>query len=159
MVNTLLGFPSDSAVMNLPALQEMQVQFQVGQIPWRRKCQPTLVFLPGKSHGQRSLASYSPWGQKKSWTRLSDETRRTAPFLACRQHGLVCQYVVQTKRNSESLFSYRRQIEVSENEGVPQPDFETGFLFPACHCPLLLAVIIACSGRRHGCLLKCPHNR
>ena len=33
----------------------------VGRIPWRRKCQPTPVFLPGKSHGQRSLAGYSPW--------------------------------------------------------------------------------------------------
>ena len=34
----------------------------VGKIPWRRKWQPTPVFLPGESHGQRSLAGYSPWG-------------------------------------------------------------------------------------------------
>ena len=33
----------------------------VGKIPWRRKWQPTPVFLPGKSHGQRSLAGYSPY--------------------------------------------------------------------------------------------------
>ena len=33
-----------------------------GEIPWRRKQQPTPVFLPGKSHGQRSLVGYSPWG-------------------------------------------------------------------------------------------------
>ena len=32
----------------------------VGKIPWRRKQQPTPVFLPGESHGQRSLAGYSP---------------------------------------------------------------------------------------------------
>ena len=32
----------------------------VGKIPWSRKWQPTLVFLPGKSHGQRSLVGYSP---------------------------------------------------------------------------------------------------
>ena len=32
----------------------------VGKIPWRRKWQPTLVFLPGKSRGQRILVSYSP---------------------------------------------------------------------------------------------------
>ena len=31
-------------------------------IPWERKWQLTLVFLPGKSHGQRGLAGYSPWG-------------------------------------------------------------------------------------------------
>ena len=33
--------------------------------PWKRKWQPTPVFLPGKSYGQRSLVSYSPWGHKK----------------------------------------------------------------------------------------------
>ena len=32
----------------------------VGKIPWRRKWQPTSVFLPGKSDGQRSLMGYSP---------------------------------------------------------------------------------------------------
>ena len=31
---------------------------------WRRKWQPTPVFLSGKSHGQRSLAGYSPWGRR-----------------------------------------------------------------------------------------------
>ena len=35
---------------------------QVGKIPWRRAWQLTPVFLPGKSHGQRSLAGCSPWG-------------------------------------------------------------------------------------------------
>ena len=33
--------------------------------PWRKKWQPTPVFLPGESHGQRSLADYSPWGHKQ----------------------------------------------------------------------------------------------
>ena len=37
----------------------------VGKIPRRRKRQPTPVFLPGKSHGQRSLAGYSPKGHKE----------------------------------------------------------------------------------------------
>ena len=36
----------------------------VEKIPWRRKWQPTPVFLPGESHGQRSLVGYSPWGCK-----------------------------------------------------------------------------------------------
>ena len=35
---------------------------------WSRKWQPTPVFLPGKFHGQRSLAGYSPWGRKESDT-------------------------------------------------------------------------------------------
>ena len=34
----------------------------VGKIPWKRVWQPTLVFLPGESHEQRSLVGYSPWG-------------------------------------------------------------------------------------------------
>ena len=38
----------------------------VWKIPWRRKWQPTPVFLPGKSHGQRSLVGYNPWGRKES---------------------------------------------------------------------------------------------
>ena len=37
----------------------------VGKIPWRRKRQPAPVFLPGNSHGQRSLAGHSPWGHKR----------------------------------------------------------------------------------------------
>ena len=36
-----------------------------GKILWRRAGQPTLVFLPGESHRQRSLAGYSPWGCKE----------------------------------------------------------------------------------------------
>ena len=40
----------------------------VRKIPWRRAWQPTPVFLPGGSHGQRSLAGYSPWGHKESDT-------------------------------------------------------------------------------------------
>ena len=38
----------------------------VGKVPWRRKWQPTPVFLPGESHGQRSLVDYRPWGCKES---------------------------------------------------------------------------------------------
>ena len=37
----------------------------VGKIPWRRKQQPAPVFLPGESHGQRSLAGYSSWVLKE----------------------------------------------------------------------------------------------
>ena len=37
---------------------------RVGKIPWRRKWQPTLVFLPGEYHGHRSLVGYSPLGHK-----------------------------------------------------------------------------------------------
>ena len=40
----------------------------VREIPWSGKRQPIPMFLPGKFHGQRSLAGYSPWGRKESDT-------------------------------------------------------------------------------------------
>ena len=53
-------------VKNLPAKQEMWVLYLGQKDPWRSKWQPTLVFLPGKSYGQRSLVGYSPQGCKES---------------------------------------------------------------------------------------------
>ena len=41
------------------------------KIPWSRKWQSIPVFLPGKAHGQRSLAGYSKWGHKESDTTSS----------------------------------------------------------------------------------------
>ena len=59
----------------------------VGKIPWRRKWHSTIpVFLPGKSHGKRTLVGYSPWGCKESDTTerlhffLSFRTEKTHPF-------------------------------------------------------------------------------
>ena len=43
----------------------------IRRIPWRRKWQPPPVFLPGKSHGQRSLVVYSPRGFKGVWLGLA----------------------------------------------------------------------------------------
>ena len=63
MLSRATGFPGGSVVKNLPAMKEMQV-LSLGKIPWRRKWQPTPLFLPEKSHGQRM--GYSPWGGKES---------------------------------------------------------------------------------------------
>ena len=52
-------------VKNLPAMQETQFDPWVEKIPWRRKWQPTSVFLPGEFHGQRILVGYSPWDRKE----------------------------------------------------------------------------------------------
>ena len=49
-------------------MQETWVDPQIGKIPWRREWQPTLGFLPGEFHGQRSLAGYSPRDHKESET-------------------------------------------------------------------------------------------
>ena len=52
----------------------------VMKIPWRRKWQPTPVFLPGKSHGQRSLGGYSSWGHKMSDTTQKLRMHRVEKF-------------------------------------------------------------------------------
>jgi len=62
-------------------MQEMQETGLIpalGKIPWRRAWQPTPVFLPGESHRQRSLASYSPWGCKQS--DMTERVTHTPPY-------------------------------------------------------------------------------
>ena len=53
-------------VKNLPAnlgdLRDEGLIPGLGRFPWRKAWQPSPVFLPGESHGQRNLLDYSPWG-------------------------------------------------------------------------------------------------
>ena len=44
----------------------------VRKIPWRKKWEPTLVFLPRESQGQRNLEGYSPWGHKELDTTMTE---------------------------------------------------------------------------------------
>ena len=53
---------------SLPTMRKTRVRSLGPEDPWRRKWQPTPVFLPWKSHGQRSLVGHSPWGRKESDT-------------------------------------------------------------------------------------------
>ena len=64
----LVDILGDSVGKNVPTVQEMQVQSTGLKISWRRKWQSTPVFLPGKSHGQRSLVGYSSWDHNESDT-------------------------------------------------------------------------------------------
>ena len=48
------------------SVQETEFNLWVRKIPLKREWQPTLVFLPGEFHGQRSLADYNPWDCKES---------------------------------------------------------------------------------------------
>ena len=57
------GFPGGSVVKNLPA--NVGSLPQGGRSPGEGNGQPTPVFLPGKSYGQRSLTDYSPWDHKR----------------------------------------------------------------------------------------------
>ena len=72
----------------------------IGKVIWRRKWQPTPISLPGKSHGQRSLVGYSPWGHKESDSTVcararththththTDNFLASIPFLVGRDQG------------------------------------------------------------------------
>ena len=76
-------------VKNLPAMQETWIQSRVGKVPWRRERQPTPVFLPEESYGQKSLMGYSPWGHKES-----DRTEQMSIYTRC----------------TLSSFSFRKEI-------------------------------------------------
>ena len=82
-------------VENLPANSRDKRRHQfdawVRKIPWRRAWQSTLVFFPGKSHGQRRLAGYNPWGRKRfghdsalNWRR---QWQPTPVLLPGKSHG------------------------------------------------------------------------
>ena len=86
-ISLALGFPSSSVV------KESACQYRrhrvcsfdpwVRKIPWRRTWQPTPVFLPGKSHGQRSLVGYTPWVAKSDTT---DHTWNVSLYLCNGEH-------------------------------------------------------------------------
>jgi len=71
-LSSILG---GSVIKNLPAnagdTKRHRFEPWVRKISWRIKWQPTPVFLLEKSHGQRSLVGYSPWGCKESDTSVA----------------------------------------------------------------------------------------
>ena len=70
--SVLKNFPAGRVVKNPPDnagdTRDAGLIPGSGESPWRRKWQPTLVFLPGKSDGQRSLTGYSPQDHKELGT-------------------------------------------------------------------------------------------
>ena len=75
----------------------------MGKTPWRRKWKPTPVFLPGKSHGQRSPVGYSPWGHKRVRHDLAMTTHVHTQVLA--QSGFrICSLVEFLSTQMETLW-------------------------------------------------------
>ena len=68
----------------IPLLRQFTLKQSIIHSPWRRAWQPIPVFLPGESHGQRSLMGYSPWGCQESDTteRLSTAQHPFCPSQA-----------------------------------------------------------------------------
>ena len=124
----MVGFPQ--LIKDLPAMQETLFNSWVAKIPWRRDRLPTPVFLPGESHAQRSLASYSPWGSKES-----DVTEQLGiaqhglwqPRLGCLQlawllyiHHRVAQRTHATKAPDCLVFSEEKWLQFPSPKGFMQ---------------------------------------
>ena len=87
------GFPGGTVVRNLTGQRKRcrrrGPHSWLGKIPRRRRQQPTPVSLPGKSHGQRSLAGCSPWGCKEL-----DTTERLSTPHGCLKTTEIYSYTV-----------------------------------------------------------------
>ena len=103
------------------ACQCRRHRFDPWKIPWRRKRQPTPVFLPGKFHGQRSLVDCSPWGCKESDTSEHTPTPmpslflRPAPVLSSPSKSFYRTNVLPLKKPRVQLIGFPRVIYLFKN--------------------------------------------
>ena len=81
----------------------------IRKISWRRAWQPTPVFLPGKSHGQRSMAGYSPWVAKELemiyWLNNNNSMRLQPLKVPGLERKLVFNPLVRWPLNSMACFT------------------------------------------------------
>ena len=73
----------------------------VGKIPWRRGRSPTPVFLPGESHGQRSLGGYSPWDYKES--DMTEQLHSPTPYKLTARSNQNCIAVCRSTQNQQDI--------------------------------------------------------
>ena len=92
----------------------MRVQSWVRKIPWRRAWQPTPVFLPGESHGQRSLVGYRPQGHRVIWATGSQRVRHDWNDLA---HMCTLLEEASTKSPKYGAWRASRLVSTSNWEG------------------------------------------
>ena len=94
---------SKESICQCRRLKKYGVDPWIRKIPWSRKWQPTPVFLPGKFHGQRILAGYSPGGHKESDT--TEQTCRRSPLKQALRlrHTVVTGFQAQKHRKVQGL--------------------------------------------------------
>ena len=98
------GFLGGSVVKNPPAIAGVSEDTSLipgsRRFPWRRKWQPTPVFLPGESHGQRSLVGCSPRGHKEL-----DMTERLSMTVMTRELSspIVCSQKTKTENRNNII--------------------------------------------------------
>ena len=85
------GFPGGASGKELicQSRRHQRCRFNpwVGKIPWRRKWYPTPIFLLGESHGQKSLADYSPWGLQRAGHDWASEN------ISCKRVPSISQFL------------------------------------------------------------------
>ena len=118
----------------------------IRKIPWSRKWQCTIVFLPGKFHRQRSLAGYSPRGHKSIWYDSATEQPYTGKrdyFLHLKDRG--------TQNIGRSLSRRLLQIQNVPNERTCWV-WETQLCYSYCH--LIILFKQACSPKAWAMTIK-----
>ena len=102
----------------------------VGKIPWKRKWQPTLVFWPGKSHGQRTLAGYSPWGSQRvghNWSNLAcmHDWQITIIYINAKEYSNYCTITLISHASKVMLKILQARLQQYVNRELP--DVQAGF--------------------------------
>ena len=92
----------------------------MGKILWRRKWQPTPVFLPGESHGQKSLASYSLWGCTESDT--PERLKNNNMYSIYRTRGGLCE--TDKHRGPTAYYTAHRTVFNIPGETVAEEYFD-----------------------------------
>ena len=128
----------------------------VRKIPWRKAWQPSPVFLPGESQGQRRLAGYSPWGRKESdGTEVTEHSTQQVFIKKKNPHvngpvqfrltlfkGKVCITVIW----SSALFCYLSRMALRRSEHhISAPAFS---IRPQAIHLQLLQLLLTCLGSR-----------
>ena len=142
----------------------------VGKIPWRRAWQPIPVFLPGESHGQRSLVGYSPWGRKELGT---TERLGTHPLFTGPLHGWLPSHRSMLTSAKEHLLQEHLQATLTSSRpprgcslartGLYPPDHPgstfndpaPGSHVPSCQNPSLISDQVLRQAS-HSCSWKQP---
>ena len=112
----------------------------VGLILWRRKWQPTPVFLPGESRGQRSLVGYSPQGHTETDT--TEATQHTHTYILCccsvpKQCPAVCDPMATLQSPLSSIsqnllkFMFIESVTISEHLIPFRPLLVLSSVFPS----------------------------
>ena len=111
----------------LPKESAYQVE-DVGLVSGQKKMgklQPTPVFLPGKSHGQRSLVGYSPWGRKESDT--TEQLNKKKHVFRCLRIARTKQRnsmkVIQVTPHSKCCWGFQHQASPCPQEGFSSSSF------------------------------------